>query len=579
MKEKVKFVAGCLFVLIAVLFLFPGQVSALDFTIKDVRIEARLLENGDAEVKETFTYSFEDDFNGITRTLIPKEGSKITGLKASEKGKNLRVEKEGDTYYIHRKGSEETVVIDIFYSIENAVQVYEDVGDFYWPFFDKRNESDYENFTVTVYPPAETDDVIAYGTDEAFQTETVQADGSVLFELGEVPAGTNGDIRVAYDSALFPAAEKMTQTMKEEILTAKEELLEEAAEYEETKELLKVAGNMIIPAIFLLAVLLIAFELVNRSRKKKAAMRNLPGRFFVPEEKMSLPATIYFTHSPNLSGDALAAAFLDSVRRGIVKRVGGDRFRLAGPTGHLPKHEQQLLKFLFESAGENGEFSFADLKAYMKNKTNHKTFYEMKLDWQNAVKQEVMARGVYEKKTVIRLIMALTIAFVLLPFLIAFPMYDLAALFIATLALILLLGGMALFYRPRSLLGWTIFYEWTQLKEHLEDLSKNTWKALPEYKQMLVYLYALGTNNDRFVENKDLKDLFEIPASQAKSPGSAFSESTDAAAFYYFGPIAAASFLNAESAAENTLKTSGSSSPGSFGGGGVGGGGGGSGAF
>src|SRR5690606_15438367 len=112
--------------------------------------------------------------------------------------------------------SEETVVIDIFYSIENAVQVYEDVGDFYWPFFDKRNESDYENFTVTVYPPAETDDVIAYGTDEAFQTETVQADGSVLFELGEVPAGTNGDIRVAYDSALFPAAEKMTQTMKEE---------------------------------------------------------------------------------------------------------------------------------------------------------------------------------------------------------------------------------------------------------------------------------------------------------------------------------------------------------------------------
>src|SRR5690606_13831598 len=112
MKEKVKFVAGCLFVLIAVLFLFPGQVSALDFTIKDVRIEARLLENGDAEVKETFTYSFEDDFNGIARTLIPKEGSKITGLKASEKGKNLRVEKEGDTYYIHRKGSEETVVID-----------------------------------------------------------------------------------------------------------------------------------------------------------------------------------------------------------------------------------------------------------------------------------------------------------------------------------------------------------------------------------------------------------------------------------------------------------------------------------
>lgn len=579
MKQKLKFAAGCIIFFLAALILFPGQVLALDFKIKDVKIEARLLENGDAEVKETFTYSFEDDFNGITRTLIPKERSSITELKASEKGKNLRVKKEGDTYYIHRKGSEETVIIDIFYYIENAVQVYEDVGDFYWPFFDKRNESDYENFTVTVHPPAETDDVIAYGTDEAFQTETVQADGSVLFELGEVPAGTNGDIRVAYVSTLFPAAKKITQTKKEEILTAKEELLEKAAEHEEMKEWLRSAGYIVIPAIFLLAVLLIAFELVRGNRKKKAVLRSIPARFFVPEEKMSLPATIYFTHSPNLSGNALAAAFLDSVRRGIVKRVADDRFRLAGLIGHLPKHEQQLLKFLFEAVGENGEFTFADLKAYMKNKENHKTFYEMKLEWQNAVKQEVTAKGVYEKKTGIRGVMALTITFVLLPFLIAFLMYDLAALSIATLALILLLGGMALFYRPKSVLGWTIFYEWAQLKEHLEDLSKNTWKALPEYKQMLVYLYALGTNNDRFVDNKELKDLFEIPASQAKSPGTGFSESTDAAAFYYFGPIAAASFLNAESTAESTLKTSDSSSPGSFGGGGVGGGGGGSGAF
>ena len=79
--------------IIIVLFLFPKQGLAVEYSITNVEIDAYLQENGNIEVKETHTYSFDGEFNGITREIIPKEGSWITEFKAIENGKPLRIEK------------------------------------------------------------------------------------------------------------------------------------------------------------------------------------------------------------------------------------------------------------------------------------------------------------------------------------------------------------------------------------------------------------------------------------------------------------------------------------------------------
>ncbi len=577
MLRKLKFSIGFILLFTAVFFLFPGRGLAVEFEITDVKIDARLLENGDAMVKETFTYKFDGDFNGITRKLIPKKGSKITNLNAEEKGRKLKVEKDGDLYLIHRKGSDETVVINIYYNIKNAVHVYQDVGDFYWPFFDDRNEADYTNFTVTVYPPGETNEVIAYGTDEAFRTESVQPDGSVIFKLGEVPSGTNGDIRVAYDSALFPAAKKINQTMKNEIIGDRQELLDKAAAWEERREVIGDIGFVLIPAITFIFLFMITRDLIRRRLMKEEVRRSTPTDFFVPKEKMTIPATIYYTNGGQLSGEAMAAAFLDLVRRGVVRRTAEDRFRINGPVEHLQNHEQHLLTFLFETVGQNGEFSFSDLKSYTKDEKNHPTYYKNQMQWVKAVKKEVMESGVYEKKTVFRAILG-TSSVILLPFLILFPVHDLFGLFLASFLLFLIFITFAIAYRLKSLEGWTIFREWTLLKEHLKNLPEKVWQALPEDNQMLVYLYALGTKSDRFVKNEDIHGYFELPPSRAAEHNNFGTAGMDT--MLYIGPLAVTNFHNAESTTRSTVMSSDSSSSGSFsGGGGIGGGGGGSGAF
>lgn len=109
---------------LAILFLFPGTGFAVDFSITKVDIEAFLQENGQVNVTESHTYSFDGEFNGITREIVPKEGARISQLKATENGKSLKVEKEEDLYKIYRKGEDESITIVISYTIEDGVDVY-----------------------------------------------------------------------------------------------------------------------------------------------------------------------------------------------------------------------------------------------------------------------------------------------------------------------------------------------------------------------------------------------------------------------------------------------------------------------
>lgn len=118
-------------ILLALLFIFPHQSLAVEFSITNVKIDATLQNNGNVEVEETHTYQFEGDFGGITREVVPKKGASISQFTATENGKNLRIEKEDDLYKIHRKGEDETITVNLQYTIENGLEVYQDVAQFY----------------------------------------------------------------------------------------------------------------------------------------------------------------------------------------------------------------------------------------------------------------------------------------------------------------------------------------------------------------------------------------------------------------------------------------------------------------
>jgi uncharacterized membrane protein len=551
--------------LVTLLFVFPHQGLAVEFSITHVKTDAYLQNNGNVKVEETHKYEFDGEFNGITREVVPKKGASISQFKATENGKYLRIEKEDDLYKIHRKGEDETITVTLYYTIENGVEVYQDVAQFYWPFFDDRNESSYEKLSITIHPPAPTDDVIAFGYDEAFSTESIQKDGSIAYKLGYVPSNSNGDIRVSYPASLFPnATATADKPMKEDILKAEQELIEQAASDAKTKETLSTISTVGIPAFTIIFLLLLLRDWMSARSRRNDLMREGTQFHSVPKLIMSLPATIFFTNNHYLQPQAMAAGLLDLVRQGYVTKLDDDKFQRVRSKSPL-KHENVLMEWLFDKIGSQHTFSFDDLTSYTKNKKNHTNFHLFQSQWRDAIKQEVDSYLLYEKKTY-RLLIGFS-SVLLLPFLFLFPIYDLLGSFFAALLLFFMVILYACVYRPKTWEGAQIGYEWKQFKARFKETPQAEWEKWSDDERMRAYIYGLGISSKEI--NRKYDDLIEALTPSSYDDG-------DTAVFYsiiYIGPDTSSSF---RSAYQSTSSSSGGSSSD---GGGTGGGGGGSGAF
>ncbi|PID14678.1 hypothetical protein CSV63_11325 [Sporosarcina sp. P34] len=205
--------------------------------------------------------------------MQPKRGASIEGFKASEKGKELRIEKHNTEYRVHRKGDSEVIVFDLQYTIRNGMEKYADGAQFYWPFFDRRNETDYGNMTITIVPLSPASDVMFIGYDSAEETGKVQPDGTVIFSLGEVRAGDNGDIRVVYEPSLFPAMTAVDGDIRSAVKKDQEIAAMLRQEFIENQKVMGTVGGVSVAA-GILGVGLIGF-FANVRRKNMSRKRTI----------------------------------------------------------------------------------------------------------------------------------------------------------------------------------------------------------------------------------------------------------------------------------------------------------------
>ncbi|MDN7228097.1 DUF2207 domain-containing protein [Planococcus sp. N064] len=471
------------------LLLVPAEVFAVDFGINNADIQAELDREGNAFVTERYTYEFDGDFNGITRQIKPKAGTAVTGFSASEGAKKLEVEQYGDLYKIHRTGGDETITIQLSYTISNAVEKFEDGAQFFWPFFDDRNVKTYQDLDITVSPPAAAQEVEYLGYEEAYGTALLSKDGSVTFTLGDVTAGANGDIRVIYAPELFPAADLKPGAVKNDLINDRNRLAIQQAAFEKNQQTANIVGLAALPV----AAFMIAFLFGLAFRKRRRALQDFNAQdtgAFVPDDELSIPAAIYFTKSPFLGPNALAAALVELVRKGLVQQHSEDQYELVSRKTEL-LHELTLIKLLFEQIGDGTQFQLSDIETYTKNKTNHIPYNDSLSDWNEQVAQEVRQKNLYENHSGIRwLSVGLCTAFAALAFYTArYDLYMEMAFFgFSALAALLF----AVFYMPLAARGRRIKAQWKRLGKALKKMPAEHWEQLSQNEWMRVYAFNLG---------------------------------------------------------------------------------------
>lgn len=542
------------------LFLLPVTVFAVDFSIKETTIDAQLMDNGNVQVEERFTYEFDGDFEGITRELKPKSGTDIVDFTAYENERKLEVEKEENLYKVYRDGDDETITVSLTYEIENAVEKFEDGAEFYWPFFDDRNESDYESMTIAIHPPAPSDEVLFLGYDEAFEKGIAGDEGSVVFKLGHVPEGRNGDVRVIYEPQLFPGAIQANGTVKDELSADRNRFEHEAEKFTTNQNTASVIGRFTLPSLALMLGLLLFYAYWKAKNKKKAIDQKKD--FQVPNEKLSLPAVVYFTNSPYLTPDAMAAALMELVRKKYVKQLSEDQFDLVDGKAEYT-HERTLIDLLFHKIGDGQHFSLSEIEAYSQKELNHSAYNDAIAKWNLEVAEEVKGHHFKEKVSGIRLFSA-ALGGLSAALAIYTGIYEIYPVMAISIFVALAAFSFSLSYSPLTMEGQAVKVQWKQMRKAMENLPAADWERLDNDDKLRAYAYLLA------VDGKQLDKK-----SRSFSLARQFAEESDST--LYFNPILLSGVFIAASSNTTASASSGSSSVSS--GGGIGGGGGGSGAF
>ncbi|TFE02265.1 DUF2207 domain-containing protein [Jeotgalibacillus salarius] len=544
-------------VVLGVFLFFPGQALAVDFSIERSDINAEVQESGDVYVTETHTYEFDGEFNGISRGLVTKKGTEITEFQAFENNDSLNIEQDGSLYRIYRSGDDETITVTLTYMIKDGVTVHEDMGQFFWPFFSEENESDYENMVITLTPPSPTEDVLALGYGEAEGTAVTDASGTVVFNLGHVSEGKNGDVKAAWNAEVF-AVEGTNGEIRSDLMSEIDRQEEEAAAFAETRGwIMNIGIVVLVLEALLLGIIWIRAWVRARGIKRKADSKLSPNG--PPREIMSLMGTISFNYYHMLTGQAINAALLELVRKGHVIQETEREFRLIKRNGLLD-HERILAEWLFDTIGNGDTFTVKEVEQFAKKESNQKIFQDYEAKWHAAIKEEVDAEQLSENiSTRRRLVMAA--AAVMIPFLILFPLFDLLpGLFFS----IVLIGGFLAYvlgYHPRTLEGVMINREWQRVKKNPDT---NHWT---EDDQMRVYLYGIGTNDEKISGPIEKKFSGFTPSMDHGG--------IDVATLLLLSVAISPGFESANASASSTSASSAASGSA----GGVGGGGGGSGAF
>src|SRR5699024_9418354 len=100
-----------------------------------------------------------------------------------------------------------------------------------------------------------------------------------------------------------------------------------------------------------------------------------PLPYFVPEEIMSLPATIFYKKSNIVTPEVLSAALMDLIRKRYVEELEEETFKVVNrETTH--EHELLLIQWLFDEIGDGNEFTIKNIENYTADKhtqTIHET--------------------------------------------------------------------------------------------------------------------------------------------------------------------------------------------------------------
>lgn len=224
----------------------PSSAHAADYSMPQVDIAATVGADGSLHVVEERTFSYSGGASEAVFALDMPYGGKLTvnGVWVGDPDdidqngnvistplqrtsfdlawrddkstgpavSSYAVDGPRNTVYVFFNAAEETCVVTLDYTVEDALGVYRDAGELYWSYVNSNWEVDSQNVTLTVRLPVPAgteivpnETVYAWGHGPEDGAVAINADGSVTYTCPTVRAGQYAAARVLFPTEWLSA--------------------------------------------------------------------------------------------------------------------------------------------------------------------------------------------------------------------------------------------------------------------------------------------------------------------------------------------------------------------------------------
>jgi uncharacterized membrane protein len=510
-----------LFTAVILVICFGNKAWAEEITLTKDSIRAEITRDGSMLVTEDLTFDISGKYNGVFKDISYDKAEGISGITAAEIKGNLMpyeevnsarngdagvftLEKESKNVRvkIYSPSKNEIKTFRITYKITGAVKKYNDIGELYWKFIGRENETFIENLEIFVTLPvgSSKEEMKVFGHGPRDGNWNILDDRTVKFAANEISPGTYVEVRTIFPKELLSV---MNTTIKENkfdsIMAEENRYIEDKVKRAEERKRFVEATRWITVPMGILSVLLIVYILTSKKKHDAddlLAMRDI---------RNYNPAVLAYNANGFSSDKELLATIFDLVRRNYlsietIELVDGKVYKinkLKEKDEGLLQHEAYLIHWLL---GKIGDGNFVTLKQIRKHGKNNPGEFTRQFDgWKREVAIQAEKNNLFDRRAkqakagIIILELIMIIAAVVFMFM--GNMYG-AVSFVLSLAAIIATALM----NTRTLEGNIQYALWNKMAARIKKLSKteiDRWAKEPSLGEMyLIYAIAMGQRED-----------------------------------------------------------------------------------
>ncbi|MCI0494629.1 DUF2207 domain-containing protein [candidate division KSB1 bacterium] len=501
------------------------------FALDEIQIDAKIASDGSLLISEQRGYTFRGSFTWADYELPLKKLGRVTDFSLSEGSMNYepmpgdnpgayQIRQTNDEFYVkwHYQARDETRIFKLQYRVEDAVNIYQDVAEFYYKFVGENTETKIGNIavTITLPQPADTSQVRAWAHGP-LHGQLEFREGKIRLWVSPLPKRNFWEVRIIFPNDWISAAmPRQDRFMRDQIMNEERLLVERSnarrLAIQEKSKLREQYKDTALQGSWLIALvgLLVFWFLYNRYGKSHQVPVYGTLSSEIPENMAPAVANYIYTIGQPGAG-AMVATMLDLARRGFLKieeqevenrsifgkskkiiyslKLNNETFQ--GNKEELLPLERDMIDFIFATLAKGAEeIQLEDLK---KSSSQVQKWFK---NWKRMIEDQWGERSFYEKSSVHGVIISVLISILMI------VLGIFIAIYFGVSGAIVIVAGILMCFLSFAILTYTRDVKFLRvkllaLKKYLRNFhvqrDPGNWQS--NIEQFLVYAVTLGISS------------------------------------------------------------------------------------